>query len=65
MAKPATEAEVEWRFHDDGSTSLVIEKFGREIDLRIGDEIDEYGQFLVSLLIDGKERHTASYTDKR
>lgn len=43
---------------------IKIDHGGREIELRVGERSDEYGQFGVELLVDGKSRHHCWYTDK-
>lgn len=42
----------------------VVRAFGREIEVVVGDEVDGYGQFRVALMVDGKERFAAHFTDK-
>lgn len=37
---------------------------GRVIVLEVGRELDEAGQFVVRLVVDGKERWAAWFTDK-
>jgi DNA-binding CsgD family transcriptional regulator len=40
----------------------VVRAFGHEIEVVVADEIDEYAQFRVTLMIDGDEQFFAHFT---
>jgi DNA-binding CsgD family transcriptional regulator len=40
----------------------VVRAFGREVEVVVADEIDEYAQFRVALMIDGHELFFAHFT---
>lgn len=43
---------------------VPVEIHGREVVLEVAERLDAFGQFRVALLVDGKERYAASFTDK-